>query len=177
MLYRLQVFFHYSCLKCKVVTATNTTKHATRIFSVGQKLIITAYVSTFEMIDDTYHKIILTSNSLLQVAWRNNKWSTWKVIFFHFYVEFAARWNEWKTRRWKCFKKKFFEPTHEKKSWNKMFSSSPILHLTFLETNLQKKGEKKHDVSFALAKTPSVERLFMSKLKHLNLFSCNLKLF
>lgn len=58
-----------------------------------------------------------------------------------------------------------------------MFSSSPILHLTFSEANLQKKGEKKHDVSFALAKTPSVERLFMSKLKHLNLFSCNLKLF
>lgn len=177
MLYRLQVFFHYSCLKCKVVTATNTTKHATRIFSVGQKLIITAYVSTFEMIDDTYHKIILTSNSLLQVAWRNNKWSTWKVIFFHFYVEFAARWNEWKTRRWKCFKKNFFEPTHEKKVETRCFLLLPSFTSPSQKQIFKKKGEKKHDVSFALAKTPSVERLFMSKLKHLNLFSCNLKLF
>lgn len=64
---------------------------------MGQKLIITAYVSTFEMIDDTYHKIILTllTHSLLRVAWWWNKWSTWKVIFSHFlhWISCKVKWE------------------------------------------------------------------------------------
>lgn len=76
-----------------------------------------------------------------------------------------------------ALKKISSNPLTKKKVETRCFLLLPSFTSPSQKQIFKKKAKKKHDVSFALAKTPSVERLFMSKLKHLNLFSCNLKLF